>query len=410
MASELAVPNYAGIDTHKDTNVVAVIDSIGRLITTAAFATTSTGCDQLHEWLVSNGPVSVVGIEGTGSYGAGIAALLTGRGLAVVEVNRPDRALRRRHGKTDTIDAEAAARSALNGNAQGLPKSRDGIVESIRLHRLMLMTLRKSRTACINTLRAVLVTAPAAIRDELEALSPAVLFTRCARLRVDAGPSGDPAVAVKQTLRTLARHIQGLDIELARLRAGLTTLAESANPELMATRGIGVDSACALLVAAGDNPERMHSESAFASLCGASPIEASSGRTVRHRLNRGGDRQANSALWRIAMIRLNTDPATQAYAQRRRGESKTDRDILRCLKRHIAREIYRVLTQPRPVPTVGDLRPTRQHLGLTMQAAADHLGVSLTTISRTERGIRPNHQFAATYRSWLSTLALPDAA
>lgn len=311
MASDSAGPNYAGIDTHKDTHVVAVIDSIGRLIATAAFLTTTRGYNELLEWLVDNGPVIVVGIEGTGSYGAGIAALLAGHGLDVVEVNRPDRQLRRRHGKTDTIDAEAAARSALNGHARGLAKSHDGIVESIRLHRLTLTTLRKSRTALINTLRSVLVTAPATIRDELEPLTPVALIARCARLRIDAAPSADPEHAVKQAMRTLARHIGALDTELDRLRAGLTTLAESANPELMSARGVEVDSASALLVTAGDNPERMRSESAFASLCGASPIEASSGRTVRHRLNRGGDRQANSALWRIAMIRLNTDPRTR---------------------------------------------------------------------------------------------------
>lgn len=410
MASDSTGLNYAGIDTHKDTHVVAVIDSIGRLITTAAFPTTARGYDELYSWLVRHSPISRVGVEGTGSYGAGIAALLVGHGVDVVEVNRPDRQLRRRQGKTDTIDAEAAARSALNGQASGLAKSHDGIVESIRLHRLTLTTLRKSRTALINTLRSVLVTAPTAIRDEFEPLAPAALFLRCARLRIDAVPSADPEQAVKQALRTLARPISALDTELDRLRAGLTTLAESANPELMAARGVGVDSASILLVTAGDNPERMHSESAFASHCGTSPIEASSGRTVRHRLNRGGDRQANSALWRIAMIRLNTDPRTQTYAARRRAEGKTDREILRCLKRHIAREIYRLLTQPRPIIGVHDLRPTRLQLGLPMQAAADHLGVSLTTISRTERGIRPNHEFAAAYRSWLDTQTLANAA
>lgn len=410
MASDSAGLSYAGIDTHKDTHVAAVIDGFGRLIATAAFLTTARGYNELYEWLLSNGPISRVGIEGTGSYGAGIAALLAGRGIAVVEVNRPDRQLRRRHGKTDTIDAEAAARSALAGQANGLAKSHDGIVESIRLHRLTLTTLRKSRTALINTLRSVLVTAPAAIRDDLEPLTTQALFTRCARLRIDTVPSADPEHAVKQTLRTLARQIAALDGELNRLRAGLTTLAETANPELMAARGVGVDSASILLVTAGDNPERMRSESAFASLCGASPIEASSGRTVRHRLNRGGNRQANSALWRIAMIRLNTDPTTQAYAVRRRAEGKTDREILRCLKRHIAREIYRLITQPRPVTGVHDLRPNRLQLGLSMQAAADHLGVSLTTISRTERGIKPNHELAATYRIWLREQTVSTAA
>ena len=410
MASESGESRYGGIDTHKDIHVVAVIDGVGRLIATAAFATTAKGYDQLYGWLVAGGPIESVGIEGTGSYGAGITALLSGHGVVVVEVNRPDRQLRRRHGKTDTIDAEAAARSALNEQASGIAKTHDGIVESIRLHRLALTTLRKSRTAAINTLRSVLITAPAALRDELEPLTAPALFARCSRLRVDSAPSADPGHAAKQTLRTLARQIAAVDTELDKLRAGLTTLAESANPELMAARGIGVDSASALLITAGDNPERMRSESAFASLCGASPIEASSGRTVRHRLNRGGDRQANSALWRIAMIRLNTDPRTQMYAARRRADGKTEREILRCLKRHIAREIYRLLTDPRAVIGVRDLRPARHHLGLAMQVAADQLGVSLTTISRTERGVRPDHVFAATYRAWLNDRTPATAA
>ena len=410
MASDPTELRYAGIDTHKDNHVGAVIDGLGRLIATAEFVTTVKGYAALYEWLTNNGPVEVVGIEGTGSYGAGIAAMLSDHSVPVAEVNRPDRQLRRRHGKTDTVDAEAAARSVLSGLATGAAKSHDGIVESIRLHRLTLTTLRKSRTAVINTLRSVLITTPAALRDELEPLPAAKLFARCARFRVDPAPSADPGQAAKQALRTLARQIAALDAQLDQLRAGLTVLAETANPGLMSARGVGVDSASALLVTAGDNPERMHSESAFASLCGASPIEASSGRTIRHRLNRGGDRQANSALWRIAMIRLTIDPRTQAYASRRRAEGKTDREILRCLKRHIAREIYGLLARPRPVLAVHDLRPARLGLGLPMQAAADHLGVSLTTISRTERGIRPNHDFAATYRAWLHGEARTGAA
>ena len=230
MASDSAELRFAGIDTHKDIHVGAVINGLGRLIATAEFVTTAKGYCELHGWLVKNGPVQVVGIEGTGSYGAGIAALLSQHSVAVVEVNRPDRQLRRRHGKTDTIDAEAAARSVLNGLATGAAKSHDGIVESIRLHRLTLTTLRKSRTAAINTLRSVLITTPAALRDELEPLPASKLFARCARLRVDTAPSADPEQAAKQALRTLARQIAALDAELDKLRSALTMLAETANP------------------------------------------------------------------------------------------------------------------------------------------------------------------------------------
>lgn len=279
-------------------------------------------------------------------------------------------------------------------------KREDGIVESIRLHRLMLVTFRKERTALINTLRNVLLTGPPGLRQQLEPMSSEALLRHCSRLRV-ADNLSEPVGAAQLTLRTLARHIIELGTQLGEIRARLTNLATQANPELMSAKGVGVDTASTLLVAAGDNPERLRNEASFAAFCGVSPIEASSGKNSRHRLNRGGNRQANNALWRVAMVRLPTDQRTQQYAARKRAEGKTPRHTLRCLKRFIAPDIYRILTDPQPVISTSDLRPARLTLRLAMQAAADHFGVALATISRTERGINANREFAQQYRTWL---------
>ncbi|KJF24539.1 MULTISPECIES: IS110 family transposase [unclassified Rhodococcus (in: high G+C Gram-positive bacteria)] len=397
-----AAGTYAGIDTHKDFHVVAVIDHLGRLLDTHTAMTTEEGYRQLLQWLSTFQPVIRIGVEGTGSYGAAVTATLGERGFNVVEVNRPNRQMRRFRGKNDTVDAEAAARSVLSETSSAIPKSHDGLVESIRLLRISLTSLRKCRTALTNSLRNVIVGAPPRMREQLEAMTSTGLVAHCARLRVSAGAPTDPVQALKLTLRALATHILAQTAELNGLRAHLTELTRTANPALLATPGVGVDSASALLVTAGDNPERLRSEASFAALCGVSPIEASSGKHVRHRLNRGGDRQANNALWRIAMIRGNSDERTRLYTARRTAEGKSPREISRCLKRHIAREVYSLLTAPPPIAGTDDLRPLRHRTGLAMQAAADHFEVSLTTVSRTERGIKPNHEFAARYRTWLS--------
>lgn len=391
---------FGGVDTHKDAHVGAVVDRFGRLLGTKSFSTTTTGYEELLAWMNAMGSVAAIGVEGTGSYGAGLMRPLRSCGEVVKEVNRPNRQMRHRRGKNDAVDAEAAARAALSGQTAGEPKSQDGLVETIRLYRLLLVTFRKERTALVNTLRNVLITGPDDLRQRLEPLAWSALLKQCAQLR-PLGQQGDPAHAARATLKALARQITALDLQLKATRQTLGELATAANPELMAAKGVGVDSATILLVAVGDNPERIRSESSLATFCGASPIEASSGKNCRHRLNRGGNRQANNALWRIAMIRLQTDPRTQEYARRRKAEGKTPRDITRCLKRFIAREIYRILTDPQPVAAIDDLRPMRLAQGLTMQAVTDHFNLALTTISRTERGIAVNHDFAREYRNWL---------
>ncbi|MBT2273595.1 IS110 family transposase [Rhodococcus enclensis] len=227
--------------------------------------------------------------------------------------------------------------------------------------------------------------------------------------RVPAGAPADARMAVRSTLRSLSRQILSQRHEMDRLRSELTDLVRRVNPTLLAAPGVGVDSASTLLVTAGENPERLHSEASFAALYGVSPIEASSGKHTRHRLNRGGDRQANNALWRIAMVRSSSDERTRAYVSRRTAEGKSPREIRRCLKRHIAREIHTLLTNQQAFRGTDDLRPLRHRTGLSMQSCADHFEVSLTTISRTERAIKPNHEFASRYRDWLKR-QLPVAA
>jgi transposase len=347
------------------------------------------------------GSLERIGIEGTGAYGAGLAAHIAREGIEVVEVDRPNRQMRRQRGKSDTVDAEAAARAALNGQARTVPKAHDGLVESIRVLRVAFCSARDTRTRVANQIRDLILTAPDQLRCVLEPLSTPARAERAARFRP--GPLTDPLQATRMAMRTLARRYQNLTADLAELRTQLDTLTTQANPALRAAKGVGVDVASILLIAAGDNPTRFHSEAAFAAACGVSPIEASSGRTVRHRLNRGGNRQANHALWRIAMVRLTTDPDTKTYLARRRAEGRTTREILRCLKRYIAREVYGLLTRPQHVADTSDLRPARHAAGITLATAASHLGTWPTRISELERGLPHNLQLEHDYRAWLTT-------
>ena len=290
-------------------------------------------------------------------------------------MNRPNRQMRRRRGKTDTVDAEAAARAALNGSAAVVPKSADGCVEAIRTLRVARRSAVKARTVAANQIDAVVVTAPEPVKDRLRALNTARTVEACARMRP--GTDGDLVrSAAKRALRSLARRHQALTAEIKHLDAELRRLCERANPALLGACGVGAETAAALLVAAGDNPERLRSEASFAALCGTSPIEASSGRTVRHRLNRGGNRQANNALWRIAMVRLRVDERSIAYAARLTAEGKTRREILRCLKRHIAREVYKLIIDPPDVAHGADLRRHRTQRGLTIHQTARALGAA----------------------------------
>jgi transposase len=327
-----------GVDSHKDVHVAVAVDQVGRVLGTTRVPTTTRGSAQLLRWATRLGEVRRFGIEGTGSFAAGLSRWLRQQGHEVVEVNRPNRQARRRRGKSDPVDAEAAARAALAGEATATPKAANGTVEMLRVLRVARRSAVKARGQAANQLDGLLVTAPDQLRQQLRGLPLERLVQVAAAFRP--GPLRDPLAATKFALRELARRYQLLTAELDQLDAQLAALAPKAAPRLLSRRGVGAQVAGALLVAAGDNPGRLRSEAAFSMLCGSSPLEASSGKTVRHRLNRGGDRDANNALWTIAMTRLSCDERTQRYLARRTAEGKSKREIIRCLKRYIAREVY----------------------------------------------------------------------
>ncbi len=330
-----------GVDTHKQAHVAAAVDRVGRLLGTSEFPATSMGYRDLLCWLRGHGVVSLIGVEGTGSYGAGLARYLAREGVSVVEVIRPNRQLRRRRGKSDPVDAEAAARAALAKEADVTPKSADGPVESMRMIRLARTSAVKARTQAANQIDALVTCAPQSLRSQLKGLSLRRLAERAPRWR----PSDiqDPLSACRATIKGLARRWSQLGAEIAGYDEQLLRLTRRVCPELLARPGVGFEVASSLLVAAGDNPDRLHSEASFAALCGVSPLDASSGQQRRHRLNRGGNRDANRALWVVAMTRLRVDARTKEYSARRTQEGRTRPEILRCLKRYIARELYSVL-------------------------------------------------------------------
>jgi transposase len=333
-----------GVDTHRDTHHAAAIDAVGRLLGDREFPATEIGYQELLSWLRLFGRVVKVGVEGTGSYGAGLARHLRAAKIKVVEIDRPDRKTRRRKGKSDPIDAIAAARAALSGTATGTPKDRTGPVESIRVLRVARAGAVKARTAATNQLHGLIVTAPPTIRAELTALSAKARITRCAELSIDDNRLSDPVEATKTALRAIAQRIRTLDAEIKQLTEALTPIVAATAPRLTALFGVGTDVAGQILTTAGDNPDRLRSESSMAHLCGVAPIPASSGqRANRHRLNRGGDRKANNALYTIALCRMRYDPRTREYVTRRTGQGLSKKEIIRCLKRYIMREVYEAL-------------------------------------------------------------------
>jgi transposase len=332
-----------GVDTHLDAHVAVALDGLGRRLGELAVPTTEKGYEGLLTWAQGFGHVGRAGVEGTSSYGAGLARHLKAAQIPVFEVERPKRRHLRRRGKSDSRDAEAAARAVLAGETAGVPKSGDGRVEMVRVLRTARRSAVKARTQAANQLRGVLVTAPEAMRHRLRGLSTKELVAAAARFRPGDDPE-DVDEATRFALRSVARRYHYLSEEIAELDAQLCRLVAETAPELTSLPGVGTDHAAALLVVAGDNPERLGSEASFASLCGVSPVEASSGKVVRHRLNRGGNRDANRALHLICVVRMRVEERTRAYVVRRTAEGKSRREIMRCLKRYVAREVYRVLT------------------------------------------------------------------
>lgn len=297
----------------------------------------------------THGHLEQVGVEGTGAYGAGLTRALRAAGVTVVEVDRPDRRARRAKGKSDPLDAYAAARAALAGRSKVVPKARDGRVEAIRALRVARSSAIKARVQTTNQLKSLLVSAPAGLREHLNRSSTTTLIAKCARLRPGADLA-DPENATKTALRRLARRHQLLTEEIDRADAELKVLVTAAAPGLIELPGVGTEVAGQILTTVGDNPDRLNSEAAFAHLCGVAPIPASSGQTRRHRLNRAGDRAANTALYVVVLGRLRHDPRTKAYAARRTAEGLSKPEIIRCLKRYVAREIYNTLRPVRSEP------------------------------------------------------------
>lgn len=331
---------YGGVDTHGRTHHAAALDAVGRLLGDREFPVNTVGYQELFTWLATFGTIIKVGVEGTGSYGAGLAAALRAYHVHVVEVDRPDRRARRRKGKSDPLDAAAAARATLSGEAVGIPKTRSGPVEAIRVLRVARRGAVKARTAAFNQLHGLLISAPQELREALTSLSKTALVRRCAAFRIDEKAMLDPAMATKAALRAVARRIRVLTEEVEGADRQLRVLTERTAPRTTQLLGVGVEIAGQLLVTAGDNPERLRSEAAFAHLCAAAPIPASSGRTDRHRLNRGGDRAANAALHMAVVTRLRYHEPTRAYVARRTTEGMSKKDIMRCLKRYLARQVY----------------------------------------------------------------------
>jgi len=391
---------YGGVDTHEDTVHVAVISGDGRDLADREFPTSPAGYRRALAFIASYGEPIAVGIEGTSSYGAGITRAAIQDGIAVCEVVRPERAERRRLGKSDPIDAYQAARAAISNHR--IAPAKDASIDGIRALHNARRSAMKARTAAMRQIHQQLVTAPAPIREKYRQLGGDKRVQVLAGLQVRSAPAPLQR-AVLLALKSLARRCVDLQREHHRLGIELDQLVTAANPGLRAVYGVGPDTAAQLLLTAGGNPARLRTDAAFAALCGASPIQASSGKVTRHRLSRGGDRAANNALYRIAVVRMAGNQRTKDYVARQRQTGFSSKEIQRKLKRAIAREIFRNLTTPVTVPAIDDLRPLRQHKNITLTTAAHHLDVWPTTISELERGTRRNDQLATTYRQWLKT-------
>ena len=391
-------PVVAGVDTHKDTHYAAVISVTGEHLAAAEFPATQAGYQALQWFITCHGVLVRAGVEGTNSYGAGLSHHLHDAGVQILEVIRSSRQIQRMRGKSDEIDAYAAAHIALAATNTITANTGTGNIEAIRVIHAARRSALKSRTEAIVQLKSLPMTAPEHTRADYRDLTRHPSRPSPSRLT---RPTGNSQVAARTrtALKRLAARYQQLDEEIAAHDSDLTQLIETVNPALVQTKGIATITAAQLLITAGDNPERIASKAAFAMLCGAAPIPASSGRTTRHRLNRGGDTAANSALHRIALVRLATDPDTRAHAAKR----KSKKDILRCLKRAIAREVFHLIAHPQPVQSTADLRPARRQPGLTITDVANALGYGITKIPRIERGHIRDTRFLHEYHDWLTS-------
>lgn len=334
-----------GVDTHKDLHVAAIVDENDRVLATASFATTRQGYRQMLAWMRCFGTVQRIGIESTGSYGAGLLRFMQQAGVEVLEVTTPDVHDRRRRGKNDDLDAENAAHAAFAGRRSVTPRSRDGMIEALRVLNACRKTAVAARRVALQMIQNTIVCAPDGLRDTLRHMTRMQLVRTLAAWRPDLTGYRDVEAAYRISLKSLARRYLELHDEIADLDVMIGAIVDELAPDLVARNSIGSNGAAQLLLTAGDNPERLRSEAGFAALCGVSPVPASSGKTVRHRLNRGGDRAANSALHIIAIGRLRTDARTKAYVAKRIAEGHSKLEAIRCLKRYIAREVFSLIVR-----------------------------------------------------------------
>lgn len=395
----MTVPDHVvgGIDPHAETIHVAVLTTTGKPVTDAEFPTTPDGYRHALTFLRDAGKVERVGVEGAAGYGAGVTRALATAGIEVVEVARPTRADRRRAGKSDQLDAYHAARSVLAGR---LSPVKDPTIDGLRALHLARRSAVKARTATMNQLVSLLVMAPDPVREKFRRLKGERLVSALILARTGSDQSTADTLTALKALAERHRHLTGQADQLTRR---IDPLVTTAHPGLRAAHGVGPDTAAQLLITAGNNPDRLTSEASFAALCGVAPVPASSGKTSRHRLSRGGDRAANNALYRITLVRMSSHPPTKAYVAKQTTRGRSKLEIIRMLKRAIAREVYRLLTQPVSVPDYADLRATRQAKNITLTTVAQHFGIWPTAVSRLERGHQRDDALAQHYRDWLLT-------
>lgn len=393
----------AGIDTHTDTHTLAILTTQGQTVTTGTFTADGHGYSDLITVLQDAGTIAIVGVEGTNSYGAGLTRALVAAGFTVAEVLRPARQVRRMRGKSDPIDAIEAARTVLAGQGISVAKDTATPAEALRFLLGARIQLIAATTAIGNSITSLLVTAPEPLRAKFRGLSTAEVLARLATSR-PVGPIDSPHTAALLAMRTLAKAHQDSTARAKVLEDQLRSVLTEHYPALLAIYGAGVVVAAQLAVTVGGNPHRIRNEAALASLCGAAPIPASSGRTTRHRLNRGGDRRANAALHRIALVRMQHDQRTKDYVAGRTAEGKSNREIMRCLKRAICREVYRALTNPQEQAPRTDFQTIRQSKGLTLARAAEALHTWPARIRDIEKQRRPLPELTTRYEQWLTAV------
>lgn len=401
-------PVIAGLDTHKREHSLCLLDGLGRKVFEGFFPADEKGYESVAEAIGDPGDCVVVGIECTMTYGAGICRHLVSKGYNVVEVLNPEKKGRRRagEGKDDLGDAERAARAAIAGKHTSTPKAGDGWVEALRCLTVSRKAAVKSSTAAVNAVKSLITSAPEHVRKRFSDMGTKEMMASLSRKRTKSDVVEEGLFA---SLRSLALMWTECQKQADEAKGRMEELLEENAPALLAIDGCGPMSAAALAIAAGDNPDRMGSKHSFAALCGVSPVAASTAEkaVTRYRLNRGGNRQANCALYHIAISRMKNDERTKAYVTKRRADGKSMKEAQRCLKRYISNEVYRALLNPRDVPEQKGpaLRELRTSLGFTQRNVAFLLGVNQACVSNMELGRKRGRELETRYEELLGKLS-----